>query len=117
MLEANSTILHVTFEMANCKMVTLFFILSLYAGENRMLKFCNLTPGGAILNNNVTSYCFIVSLHVFFARFVSMILQRQTVTMKNFRSDYESESEYKISTVRAMRMRPGRDVVTQAANS
>ena len=37
--------------------------------------------------------------------------------LENFRSDYESESKYEISTVRAMRMRPGRNVVTQAANS
>ena len=41
----------------------------------------------------------------------------RAMLLENFRSDYESESEYEISTVRAMRMRPGRDVVTQAANS
>ena len=38
-------------------------------------------------------------------------------TLESFRSDNDYDYEYEISTVRAMRMRPGRDVVTQAANS
>ena len=38
-------------------------------------------------------------------------------TLESFRSNNDYDYEYEISTVRAMHMRPGRDVVTQAANS
>ena len=53
-------------------------------------------------------------VHKALANHNSMTFQGQML-IENYRSD--NESEYKISTVRTMRMRPGRDVVTQAANS